>query len=145
MEIDIIRETEVPISDDCIKQFLCDLLRKEGLGDNVELSILFTNNEKIKTLNREYRGIDKATNVLSFSMREGISVPFDNILGDIVISEEYARNEAKEMGITEEERIIQLLIHGVLHLIGYDHEKEAEYEKMKKKEDFYFNQWKEKN
>ncbi len=145
MEIDIIRETEVPISDDCIKQFLCDLLRKEGLGDNVELSILFTNNEKIKTLNREYRSIDKATNVLSFSMREGISVPFDNILGDIVISEEYARNEAKEMGITEEERIIQLLIHGVLHLIGYDHEKEAEYEKMKKKEDFYFNQWKEKN
>ena len=95
-----------------------------------ELSILLCQDEYIKELNKNYRGADKATNVLSFPMQEeipdketGNSKDYPILLGDVVISTDTAQREADEAGISLNERISQLLIHGVLHLIGYDHEK----------------------
>ncbi|MBT3387482.1 MAG: rRNA maturation RNase YbeY [Desulfobacula sp.] len=95
-----------------------------------ELSILICDDHYIRELNRNYRGVDKATNVLSFPMQEGIpdkeaedSESYPKLLGDVVISTDTAQKEADEAGITLNERISQLLVHGILHLIGYDHEK----------------------
>ncbi len=141
MEIDIINEVDIPIPKKCIEWFLGILLNRENVKENIELSVLFTDNKKIQKLNLEYRNIDKPTNVLSFSMREGFLVPFNNILGDIVISYEYAKDEAEAMKIDLKDRLIQLIVHGILHLLGYDHVRDEDYEKMKEKEDFYFGLW----
>ncbi len=88
-----------------------------------ELSVLITDDPGIENLNRTYRGIAAPTNVLSFSMQEGEAAHIcPQLLGDIVISIETAEAEAKNAGIMTEERISQLMIHGILHLLGYDHE-----------------------
>ena len=87
-----------------------------------ELSILIVDDEEIQKLNREYRGKDKPTNVLSFPMRDGEPPYISPLLGDVVISSETNKKEADEADITFDERFSQLLIHGILHLTGYDHE-----------------------
>ena len=89
-----------------------------------EISILVTDDARIRDLNRTYRGIDTPTNVLSFPMQEGeFSDLTPGLLGDVAISCETAQKEADEAGIGLSERMSQLLIHGVLHLVGYDHER----------------------
>ncbi len=106
-----------------------------------EISILFTDNTEIEELNNTFRGIQKPTNVLSFPMldnnddnKDTITLPETNLLGDVVISVETAIKEAEQAKIKVEQRISQLLIHGILHLIGYDHEKgEDHFIKMEKK------------
>ena len=85
----------------------------------------------MKELNSSYRGIDSTTNVLSFSMMEGEFLDMGaNLLGDLVISLPTAQKEATESGITLDERLSQLLVHGILHLIGYDHETGEDQEKQ---------------
>lgn len=91
--------------------------------DNHEISIVITGNDEIKELNSTYRKISLPTNVLAFPMLEGdFSSITPDLLGDVVISAEKAEQEACEAGITTDERISQLLVHGILHLVGYDHE-----------------------
>ena len=92
-----------------------------------ELSILLVDDEEITQLNRQYLSRNYPTNVLAFSMREGE----DNhlhpaLLGDVVISTETAQREAHQRSVTFEEEIALLLVHGILHLLGYDHEKTPE-------------------
>jgi probable rRNA maturation factor len=103
--------------------------------EGCEISLLFTDDDGIRALNSTYRGRDKPTNVLSFSMLEGEGkVDFSDLLGDVVISVETAESEALEAGIHPEERISQLLVHGVLHLSGFDHEtNEAAFREMEDK------------
>ena len=89
----------------------------------------------IRELNNNFRGIDKPTNVLSFPMQEGeFGDITPGLLGDVVISLDTAENEAKQAGISTDERMSQLLIHGILHLLGFDHETgETEAEQMEDK------------
>jgi probable rRNA maturation factor len=107
-----------------------------------EISINFVDDTKIKQLNKQYLGKDKATNVLSFSLRED---EYGNInpqvLGDIVISVETAQKDAVYGNLTVDQEIDFLIIHGLLHLLGYDHENKTEKEtsKMRKKERELFN------
>jgi probable rRNA maturation factor len=83
----------------------------------------------MRRLNRDYRGIDKPTNVLSFSMGEGdFSGMNPHLLGDVVISADTARREAEEEGIPFAERLGFLLLHGILHVTGHDHERSGESE-----------------
>lgn len=101
---------------------------------NCEISIVITDDEDIREINKSYRNIDKPTNVLSFPMDDSMAVPGVKILGDLVISEDTALKESEEAQITLDQRISQLLIHGILHLFGYDHEiSEEEDEKMTEK------------
>lgn len=92
-----------------------------------ELSILLVDDSRIAELNKAYLGRSGPTNVIAFPMQEG---QFDNInpylLGDVVISMETAGRESKIGGITTEERFHELLIHGILHLFGFDHEGTSE-------------------
>ncbi|MBU4186049.1 MAG: rRNA maturation RNase YbeY [Proteobacteria bacterium] len=106
-----------------------------------ELSILIVNDSQIEALNKQYFNRYSPTNVIAFPMREG---KFANIspqlLGDVVISVETAHQEGINAGISMEERFIQLLIHGILHLFGYDHETtEQETIKMEKKSEELMN------
>ncbi len=97
--------------------------------DNVEVSVLLVDNEEIKKLNEEWRKKDKPTDVLSFPINE--ETPYGcKILGDIVISIPYAKEHAKEFGNSFKEEMIRLLAHGLLHLLGYDHEKSEEEAKI---------------
>ncbi len=91
--------------------------------DNHEISIVITDDAQLRDLNRTYRGKDASTNVLSFPMQEGeFSDITPGLLGDVVISLDTARTEAITAGISTDERMSQLLIHGILHLMGFDHE-----------------------
>jgi len=95
--------------------------------ERTELSILITSDEEIKELNKLYRNKDRPTDVLSFPMGEEIGGW--KLLGDVVISIDTARAQAKELGISLEEEVKRLLIHGIVHLLGYDHELGEEEER----------------
>ncbi len=90
----------------------------------------------MRTLNRRYRNKDRTTDVLSFSLREGrFGGVQPDMLGDIVIAVPVARRQAVDAGLTLHQELERLLVHGLLHLIGYDHERgEAEARSMRKKE-----------
>lgn len=95
-----------------------------------ELSILFTDDAHIQVLNRDWRGKDKPTNVLSFPSAFQAS----GTLGDIAIAFETVEREAAEGGLTVADHLTHLLVHGILHLIGHDHEAEEEAEAMERLE-----------
>ena len=103
-----------------------------GLRD-VELSILLCDDAFIHPLNRDYRGKDKPTDVLSFAMREE-GDPNDPVLGDVIISIERAQEQALERGHPIGLELALLLVHGILHLLGYDHEEDEEAIVMEAKE-----------
>jgi probable rRNA maturation factor len=102
---------------------------------DAELSLLLVSDPVMRTLNRDWRGKDRSTDVLSFSQREGDGGAPAQLLGDVVISVDTAKRQAAERGeslVRESER---LLIHGVLHLLGYDHEvSEQEARRMQRRE-----------
>ncbi len=89
--------------------------------NNAELSVVLTDDAHIQELNREYLHRDRPTNVISFPQQEGIG-PEGTHLGDIVISVERAADEADGSGMDTMERLMQLLVHGICHLTGYNHE-----------------------
>jgi probable rRNA maturation factor len=103
--------------------------------DKQELSILFTDDKRIAELNKIYRQKDKPTNVLAFPMAEGPSDVESGMLGDVVISVDTALREAAGTGETPVEATYRLLIHGLLHLLGYDHERSPKDEKIMSKEE----------
>jgi len=91
-----------------------------------ELSVLFVGDRAMRTLNQQYRGKDRTTDVLSFSLREGrFNKVQPNMLGDIVISVPTAGQQAVDAGLTLQQELERLLVHGLLHLVGYDHERGA--------------------
>jgi probable rRNA maturation factor len=88
-----------------------------------ELSILLVDDNEITYFNRHYLSRDHPTNVLAFAMRDGEEKQLHpDILGDVVISTETAQREARQRGVTLDEEMALLLVHGVLHLLGYEHE-----------------------
>ncbi|MCP4349575.1 MAG: rRNA maturation RNase YbeY [Desulfobacterales bacterium] len=100
-----------------------------------ELSVVIVNDSEIAELNREYLNREGPTNVIAFPMHDyevpqvpareqGEGIPY--MLGDVVISVDTARKEGDQAGISMEKRFIELLIHGILHLLGYDHEKDEQ-------------------
>ncbi len=98
-----------------------------------ELSVLIVDDAKIHRLNHQYRNIDAATDVLSFPQNEGDDAEFiSQMLGDVVISVETAERQAAEHQFSLEQELVLLLIHGTLHLLGYDHEQSLEEEKIMK-------------
>ena len=96
-----------------------------------ELSLVFTDDAQIRTLNAGYRGKDKPTNVLSFpAFPAKRGAPLPPMLGDVVLASETIRREAALEGKPVDHHIAHLIIHGFLHLIGYDHETDAEADEM---------------
>jgi probable rRNA maturation factor len=126
-----------------IDQARLDRLAREVLSDvgeeSAELGILLVGDQRMRILNHRYRGKDRTTDVLAFAMRESFtphaSRRAPNMLGDVVISVHTAWRQAKEAGRSLDEELASLLVHGILHLCGYDHERsEKEARRMHRRE-----------
>lgn len=109
--------------------------------DNAEVSITFTDNEHIHAINRDYRNVDRPTDVISFALNEGDEPEIEggapvNVLGDIIISVEKAVEQASDYGHSVEREVAFLTVHGMLHLLGYDHIEEDDRKEMRREEDF---------
>jgi len=120
------------------KGIIKKVLQHLKVDEKTEISVLFTDDKFIRSLNNKYRGIDKPTDVLSFSLREGsVKIPeieSDKLLGDIIISVETAQRQADNLNHSMEKELTVLLIHGLLHLTGYAHEEDKDYKIMREKE-----------
>jgi probable rRNA maturation factor len=111
-----------------------------GVGEHAEVSVVFADDEYIQELNRQYRGKDTPTDVLSFALDEGeepgvVGGPEETLLGDIVISLETATRQAEDFGHSLERELAYLTVHGMLHLVGYDHEDEDQKLIMRRQEE----------
>lgn len=115
------------------------VLSEEKARGNIEVSLVFTGEKRIRNLNRTYRGVDRVTDVLSFEGEndDGFVDPADGVeyLGEIFICYPRVRKQAREKGHTVAEEIDILLVHGMFHLFGYDHVKDEDYAVMHKKEE----------
>jgi probable rRNA maturation factor len=121
-----------------IKEIIKNIIQYLKVDEKTEISILFTDDKFIKSLNKKYRGINKSTDVLTFNLEEGDlkfpEVDKNKLLGDIIISVETAQRQAYNLNHNLEKELMILLIHGLLHLIGYDHEEDRDNKIMQVKE-----------
>lgn len=101
-----------------------------GVTGEAAICIAFTDDAAVQALNRDYRGKDKPTNVLSFPMDSGTLPGAERHMGDIALAYETVAREAQESGIPLRDHALHLIVHGSLHLIGYTHEKASEAERM---------------
>jgi len=125
-----------------VKKIVRQILKAEGVVPPYEVSIVFTDSETVKQLNRDYRGVDEPTDVLAFYMLpqkeadSSFALPPDGVtrLGEVIISYPQAVEQAKEQGHSPERELALLVIHGILHLLSYDHEEPEEESKMRERE-----------
>jgi len=125
-----------------VKKIVQQVFRDEGVPFPYEVSRVFTDSSTVKQLNRDYRGVDEPTDVLAFYMspQEGsaasFALPPDGVtrLGEVIISYPQAVAQAEEHGHSPERELALLVIHGVLHLLAYDHEEPQEEGKMRARE-----------
>jgi rRNA maturation RNase YbeY len=136
-------QRKIAINADQLKTDLQTILDALNYSD-FEISVLITTNKTIREYNRDYRHKDKPTDILSFpyhpelkaGKRIKVKEPEDKNLGDLIISAEYVTKDAKELNVTFEARMKKLLVHGVCHLLGYDHIIDADWRRMRAKEGF---------
>ncbi len=111
-----------------------------GLDEDAELSVVLCDNAYIHELNKTYRNIDRPTDVLSFALNEGEEEGYDGpdtkLLGDIIISLDKTREQAEEYGHSFERELAYLTVHGMLHILGYDHMTDEDKAEMRKEEEF---------
>ena len=139
---------EIPQTDDyngLIDMVLGECFKEENLLDSkLYISVILTNPDEIRQMNKEYRKIDKTTDVLSCPMYERDEIPhlnkkIEEPIGDIVISVERVRKQAKEYEHSFERELAYMLVHGFYHIMGYDHMEEMEKKEMRAKEDVILN------
>ncbi|MDK2888141.1 MAG: putative rRNA maturation factor [Thermoanaerobacter sp.] len=134
-------QEKVPVDDqlvDLVTRAAGEALSLAGGHPDAEVSLVFVDDDYIHRLNREYRGVDRPTDVLSFALQEGEPMPAageEILLGDVVISLEMARRQSEEYGHSFEREVAFLVVHGVLHLLGYDHQTEEQRRAMREKEE----------
>ena len=127
----------VDLPQDKLQEWISSVL-KEVERDGFSLSLLFTDDEKIQELNRDFRSKDMATDVLSFSQMEGEEFGFENhFLGDIVIAVPYVTKQAQGLGHSVFEEVRYLILHGILHLMGYDHDENEDCEMSRLEKSIY--------
>jgi len=134
-----------------VNKIINAVLEFENFDSDYEVSISFVDNDEIKELNRQYRNIDATTDVLSFPLLEfdrksnnepvikDVLIDTEISLGDIVISTEKVIEQAKEYGHSQDRELAFLLVHGMLHLLGYDHIQESDEKIMFKKQEEILN------
>jgi probable rRNA maturation factor len=135
------KQRKIPVDVARLKQDAQTVLHALRYTD-FDLSIILTSNRTMRTYNKTYRGKDKVTDILSFpyhpTLKAGeriqVQFPEDKNLGDIIIAPAYVQDDASAWGQSFAERMRILLVHGICHLLGYDHIKDEEYKVMKRKE-----------
>ena len=148
LECDItyeIEKLEEYLDEEKIRDFGNSILKSEYNEEyeknDYYLSLLITTNDVIQTINRDYRNKDAVTDVISFAYNETENIGPMNILGDIVISLDRVKEQAKEYGHSDEREFYYVFCHGLLHLLGYDHIIEEEKAVMRKREEEILTQF----
>ncbi len=154
------RQNKIEVSDEFTKKLentIMETLKEEEVNVSCEVSLVFVDNDEIREINNENRGIDRATDVLSFPIldypkdkvykevykEEKFDETFldgdDLVIGDIVLSLEKALEQSKEYNHSFEREASYLVVHSVLHLLGYDHMEEEEKKRMREREEEILN------
>lgn len=137
--IQIAHRFRAEVDEGDLRRVAAEVLRQEEVAEQTELSLIITDDEAVRELNRRFRDVDAPTDVLAFGTgAEGhfVGAPESPpYLGDVVISYQRALAQAEELGHAVAEELKLLVIHGILHLLGYDHQEGADSQKMRKKED----------
>ena len=144
MEINIsCLQPEVTISaamEETVRKVLNKAAELHALTENTEVSVAFCDDNHIHELNRDFRQVDRPTDVLSFALNEGdepdiVDGPAEELLGDIIISVDTLVRQAEEYGHSVERELAYLTVHGFMHLMGYDHQTEADKLEMRQEEE----------
>lgn len=137
-EFDIYNETDYKLDDiiSSMKEVLEETLEMEKVN-NSEFNVILVDNKRIREINKSYRKIDKETDVISFALEDlKDDIKLDTrVLGDIYISVDKAKDQAKEYGHSEKREFCFLCVHGLLHLLGYDHENKEDEKVMFRKQE----------
>ena len=143
-EIEIFVEEEFRgvVDEGWVRRIAQTVLKAEDVAPPYEVSLVFTDSETVQQLNRDYRGVDEPTDVLAFCMLsqkevdDSFALPPDEVtrLGEVIISYPQAIEQAREQGHSPERELALLIIHGILHLLGYDHEEPEEEDEMRRRE-----------
>ncbi|HAV10150.1 MAG TPA: rRNA maturation RNase YbeY [Dehalococcoidia bacterium] len=141
IDIKIQRNLQIPVDKKWFHTIIIRILELEKIKEAVNVSLFIADDVKVTKLNRQYRGIDATTDVLSFAIFEHMDtdlfiMPSDGIrnLGEIIISYPQAVKQSEDLGHDIQHELRFLLVHGMLHLLGYDHEQPEEKRQMRSRE-----------
>jgi probable rRNA maturation factor len=142
IEISVEEKFRSLVDEERVGKITQHVLKAEGITPPYEVSIVFTDSATVQKLNRDYRSVDEPTDVLAFYMlpqkeaNSSFVLPPDGVtrLGEVIISYPQAVEQAKEQGHSVDKELALLIIHGILHLLGYDHEQPEEEAKMRGRE-----------
>jgi probable rRNA maturation factor len=142
IEISVEEEFQGLVDRDWVRKIAQKVLEAEGVAPPYEVSLVFTDSETVQELNRNYRGVDEPTDVLAFYMLSQQEADFSFVLppdgvthlGEVIISYPQAVEQAREQGHPVEQELALLIIHGILHLLGYDHEEAEDEAEMRARE-----------
>ncbi len=135
MDVFLANEQGVPLDEPLLAALARHVLEAEDVDDSAELSILFVGADHIRRLNARYAGDDYATDVLAFPMTEEDDDDDPLMVGDVVVCPEVARDNAAKAGTALDRELQTLVVHGILHLLGYDHQNDAQRAAMDKRQD----------
>jgi probable rRNA maturation factor len=136
IHIEIIADDPI-LPESCCRTIISRVLKAEGFS-GYDLTLVLADNRLLRRLNRRFRGLDRPTDVISFALLEGTPLPLPSRqLGDIYISR--TRRQARQYRVTPQEELARLMIHGVLHLLGYDHIRTFQARKMRRLEGKYLD------
>jgi probable rRNA maturation factor len=141
LHVDIDRRFQAYLDEGWVRRVVAETLAAEQVNSPAELSLVITDDERIRQLNRDYRETDEATDVLSFALLEDSGVSFVNPpdgvlhLGEVVVSYPRAVEQAGERHHPVQRELALLLVHGVLHLLGLEHEEPEDERKMRAEEE----------
>ena len=131
MDVFVANEQAVPVDEPLLAALARHVLESEDVDPSAELSVLLVGADHIRRLNARYAGDDYATDVLAFPMMEDDDESV--LLGDVVICPEIAQANAEKAGVTLERELRTLVVHGTLHLLGYDHQNDVQRAAMDKR------------
>jgi probable rRNA maturation factor len=144
INVSIEQKLKIPLGESWLQRIALRTIEAEGITSAQEIGLVITDSKTIQKLNKTYRGEDKPTDVLAFHMTPGTSQESEthfvgppdgvNHLGEVVISYPQAMRQAKEQGHGVAQELALLIVHGILHLLGYDHELPEEEQRMKTRE-----------
>jgi probable rRNA maturation factor len=142
IDVHIKRKFRPAVNESWARRIARAVLKAEGVASPYELSVVFTDSETVRRLNREYRGVDAPTDVLAFYMLpqkeagDSFALPPDGVtrLGEVIISFPQAVRQAEQQRHSPEKELTLLLIHGILHLLGYDHAEPHQEAEMRARE-----------
>lgn len=142
-QIEVINETKEEIEELKILPDLLEYAAEKEKVSNVIFNVILVDNTYIHSLNKEYRHVDRPTDVITFALEDNGSMEteYGRILGDVYISIDQAKIQAKEYGHSLKRELCFLAIHGFLHLLGYDHMKEDEEKIMFERQEMILNEF----